>query len=98
MDGVYSSDLDKKISLLDHLIHLLDLTRSECALIEVSSTSLGRQTFDLPLTLRKETGLNRPRKDSYSALLLGYHALKCYFLLQDTEEEKVNTDFEIVLF
>jgi hypothetical protein len=98
LSGVYADDMDKRISLLEHLSYLLDLTRSECALIEVTSSSLGRQNFDIPLSLRKETGVNRARKDSYSALLLGYHALRCYFLLQDEEHEVINTDFEAIMF
>lgn len=98
LEGEYTTDMEKMIALIDNLNYLLDLTRSECALIEVSSTSLGHQSFDLPLSLRKETGNNRPRKDSYSALLLAYHGLRCYYLIQDSVEEKINTDFEPLLF
>ena len=56
----------------------LDITRNECSMIQVQQTALGTQSFDLPQNVRRTTGPNRVRKDSYSALLLANWCLKCF--------------------
>lgn len=57
----------------------IELTKEECANIEVKSNPQGSQTFDLPNHLKKQTGPYRARKDSYSALVLGNWFGKIYF-------------------
>lgn len=57
---------------------LLDLTRKECAMIQVKATELGTLTFGLPQSAKRTSGPNKQRKDSYSALLLCNWAIHCY--------------------
>lgn len=69
----------KMIDFVDHQKIIVELTKAECANIEVRSNPQGSQTFDLPRNLKQQTGPNRARKDSYSALVLGNWYLKIYF-------------------
>jgi hypothetical protein len=90
-DRTYEKDGKQALmlSFLDHQSDILDLTRNECALIEVKSNPAGSQTFDLPQNLRRQSGPNKPRKDSYSALLFGNWGIKIFFdSVNITVEEK----------
>lgn len=69
----------KMIDFVDHQKNIIELTKSECANIEVKSNPQGSQSFDLPQNLKRQSGPNRARKDSYSALLLGNWFIKIYF-------------------
>jgi hypothetical protein len=68
-------------------------TKDQCALIQVSSTSRGTQSFDLPAHLRRLTTANKPRKDNYSALMLGNWAVKVFFDLNSDKAEKPKYNF-----
>jgi hypothetical protein len=68
-------------------------TKDQCALIQVSSTARGTQSFDLPGHLRRLTSANKPRKDNYSALMLGNWAVKVYFDLNSERAEKPKYNF-----
>lgn len=70
---------------------LIDLTKTECAMIQLTTSSQGGQRFDLPMELKKQKGPDRPRKDSYSALVLGNYAIKLYFDM--VSQEAVSDDF-----
>lgn len=70
------------IELQDNLI---DLTKKECAMIVVKTTELGTMQFGLAQAVRRTTGPQRERKDSYSALLLGIWATKIYLESQTVE-------------
>jgi hypothetical protein len=60
-------------------------TKDQCANVEVSTTSRGTQSFDLPSHLRKSTSINRARKDNYTTLMLANWGLKIYFDLMAPE-------------
>jgi hypothetical protein len=68
-------------------------TKDQCALIQVSSTTRGTQSFDLPAHLRRLTTANKPRKDNYSALMLGNWAVKVYFDLNSEKADKPQYNF-----
>jgi hypothetical protein len=68
-------------------------TKDQCALIQVSSTARGTQSFDLPAHLRRLTTANKPRKDNYSALMLANWAVKVYFDLHSDKAEKPKYNF-----
>ncbi len=70
---------EKKMDFIDHLNEMIDLTKKELTLIEVTSNASGHQTFDLPSNLKTTKDPRRARRDSYSALLLASWALKCYY-------------------
>ena len=59
-------------------------------MINITSSAQGTQSFDLPSAMRKQTGPDKPRKDSYSALLLANWGRKCYEILANTEAKKHN--------
>ncbi len=60
------------------------LTKKETAVIEVTISNTGGQQFSLPAMLSRQTGQNRTRKDSYSALLLVVEGANAYFNLMKT--------------
>ena len=77
----------KMIEFIEHQKDMIDLTKAECALIQVSSSNGGTQSFDLPSNLKRQKGVDRPRKDSYSALVLGNWGMNIYYDMMDTPEE-----------
>ena len=73
------SDSAKMIDFIEHQEDMINITKNQCALIQITSSPQGTQTFDLPQELRRQTGPNKPRKDSYSALVLGNWMIKVYY-------------------
>lgn len=82
---------------IEHQDNLLDLTRKECSMIQVKQSSLGTQNWDLPQSIKRTTGANKVRKDSYSALLLGNWAVKMYLDSLNEEGEKPQEEFPYML-
>ena len=81
------------IDFVENQKDMIDLTKNECALIQVSTTPQGTQTFDLPLNLKRQTGPDKARKDSYSALLLGNWMIKTYYDITVAKADPVDTTF-----
>ena len=82
------------IDFIDHQKSIVELTKSECANIEVVANPKGSQSFNLPQNLRRQKGPNRARKDSYSALVLGNWFAKVFFDSENaTAERKVDNTF-----
>jgi len=79
------------IDFLDYQKSNIELTKNECANIEVVSNPQGSQSFQLPQNFRRQKGPNRARKDSYSALVLGNWFLKILFDANNTVAEKKPT-------
>jgi hypothetical protein len=73
------SNTAKMIDFLEIQKENVELTKTQCAMIEVSTSPQGTQSFDLPLTLRKQSGRNKARKDSYSALILANWMMGIHF-------------------
>ena len=48
----------KMIDFVEHQYDKINLTKSECALIQITTSPQGTQTFDLPQNLKRQ---NRPR-------------------------------------
>jgi hypothetical protein len=81
-----------EVDFVENLKDLISLTKVQCAMIEVSSTPNGHQSFDLPKNLKSQRGNNRARKDLYSALVLGNWGKKIYFdMLKMPEEDSYGT-------
>ena len=64
---------------------LIYQTKQQCALVEITTTAKGTQTFDLPQHLKRDTTDKRARKDNYTTLLLGNWATKLYFEMRDSK-------------
>lgn len=77
-----------KIDFIDHQKTIIELTKSECANIEVISNPQGSQSFQLPQNVRRQTGPNRARKDSYSALVLCNWFNKVFFDMGSVKADK----------
>ena len=89
-----SSKAALMIDFIDHQKSVVELTKSECANIEVIGNPQGSQSFNLPQNLRRQKGPNRARKDSYSALVLGNWFAKEFFDSENaTEEKRVENTF-----
>ena len=83
----------KLIDFLDHQYDMVNYTKNQCALIQVSSSPQGNQTFGLPSNLRRQTGPSKTRKDSYSALVLGNWMIKTYYDFVNVQYEEHDTTF-----
>lgn len=77
----------KMIDFIEHQKDMIDLTKAECALIQVTSSAGGTQSFDLPSNLKRQKGVDRPRKDSYSAIVLGNWGMNIYYDMMNLPEE-----------
>jgi len=84
----------KQIYFIEHQSDMMSLTKNECALIQITSTAQGTQTFDLPSNLRRQTGPDKARKDSYSALLLANWMTKIYFDSKKQPKSNIIETFE----
>jgi hypothetical protein len=76
---------------IDNQEVLIKQTRYQCAAIEVKTTAKGVQSFDLPLIMKRDNNPNRQRRDSYTALMLGAWAMKCYAEIMAVNEETGET-------
>jgi hypothetical protein len=83
----------KMIDFIEHQSDMIELTKNECALIQITTTSQGTQTFDLPANLRRQTGPDKARKDSYSALVLANWMAKVHFDSLNVQQEHVIETF-----
>lgn len=72
-------DGETVLDLIENQDNLVYQVKKQCALVEVTSTAKGTQTFDLPQHLRRDVSKNRARKDNYTTLMLGNWAVKCYY-------------------
>lgn len=78
------------VDFVENLRDNIEMTKTQCALIEVTSTPQGTQTFDLPPNLKKQRGANKARRDSFTALMLGNWGVSIYrdMLSAPVEEEQ----------
>lgn len=66
------------VDFVENLKDNIEMIKVQCAMIEVSTTPQGTQTFDLPTNLKRQRGQNKARRDSYSAMVLGNWGLQFY--------------------
>lgn len=77
----------KIVEFIEHQTNMIDLIKAESALIQITTSPQGTQTFDLPKNLRNQTGPNKTRKDSYSAMVLGNWMIKLYYGFTNFERD-----------
>tara|TARA_X000000950_G_scaffold150010_2_gene184905 strand:- start:17939 stop:19813 length:1875 start_codon:yes stop_codon:yes gene_type:complete len=87
------SGSSKIIDFIDHQHDMVNYTKNQCALIQVSASPQGTQTFGLPPSLRRQSGPNKTRKDSYSAFVLGNWMIKTYYDFMDAESSPTESTF-----
>ena len=85
-DQEKQSNAAKMIDFVEHQVDMIEKTKAECALIQIKTTAQGTQTFDLPDNLKRQTGPEKARKDSYSALVLGNWMIKTYYDMHNIKE------------
>tara|TARA_Y100001938_G_C8100282_1_gene441161 strand:+ start:2837 stop:4708 length:1872 start_codon:yes stop_codon:yes gene_type:complete len=94
---VLGRDQDNIIDFLDHQYDMLNYTKNQCALIQVSSSPQGNQTFGLPHNLRRQSGPSKTRKDSYSALVLGNWMIKTYYDFMNVKSDPAAATFTPIM-
>lgn len=93
LDSEKENEEAKMIDFIEHLSDMVLLTKAECALIQITTSSQGLQNFDLPANLKRKHGPDKPRKDSYSALVLGNWLAKIYLDMQSVQIEDIGETF-----
>lgn len=83
----------KMIDFIEHLKDMVDMIKVQCALIQVSSSAQGTQSFDLPMNLKKQRGADKARKDSYSTIVLGNWMMNLYYDMMTVPQENTQTTF-----
>ena len=87
------TDAAKMIDFVEHQFDMMNLIKVECSLIQITTSASGTQNFDLPSNLKRQTGPEKARKDSYSALVLGNWMVKLYYDMMNAKVEHVNYTF-----
>ena len=83
----------RMIDFVEHQKDMMDLIKVQCALVHVTTSVQGTQSFDLPPNLRRQKGADKARKDSYSALLLGNWMMGVYYDMEAHEGNEQQTTF-----
>jgi len=83
----------RMIDFVEHQKDMMDLIKVQCALIQITTSVQGTQSFDLPISLRKQKGADKARKDSYSALVLGNWFMNVYYDMNSEDIANVQTSF-----
>ena len=76
------------IDFIEHQHDMITMTKNQCALIQITTSPQGTQTFGLPQELRRQTGPDKARKDSYSALVLGSWMVKLLHDMNNIEQRE----------
>ena len=63
IDKEKQSSSAKMIDFVEHQEDIIELTKTECSLIQITTSPQGTQTFDLPPTLKRQTGPEKARKE-----------------------------------
>jgi hypothetical protein len=71
------------VDFIERQKEVVEATKNECSMINPRQSATGTQIFDLPENLRHSQSPNKPRKDSYSALVLGNWMAQVWFDMQD---------------
>ena len=83
----------KMIDFIEHQYDMISMTKNQCALIQITTSPQGTQTFGLPTELRRQSGPDKARKDSYSALILGSWMVKILYDMNNLKVEQTNSTF-----
>ena len=83
----------RMIDFVEHQKDMMDLIKVQCALIQITTSLQGTQSFDLPPNLRKQSGADKARKDSYSALVLGNWAMNVFYDMNSEDIGNVQSTF-----
>ena len=83
----------RMIDFIEHQSDMIMLAKGQCSLIQIKTSPQGNQTFDLPDSLKRTSGPNKARKDSYSALVLGNWMIKIYYDFMNVEPPKSHQGF-----
>ena len=83
----------KMIDFIEHQYDMVNMIKNQCALIQITTSPQGTQTFGLPAELRRQSGPDKARKDSYSALVLGSWMVKVIHDMNNAKQEDVTDTF-----
>jgi len=98
LDQKYSTKKEKMIDFVEHQFNMVNYTKEQLALIQITTTSQGHASFDLPQNLRRQTGPRKTRKDSYSAMVLGNWMVKIYYDMMSATQENIVSTFTPMMF
>ncbi len=88
---IFENDGAQESGILDFIADqddLIEQTKTQLALIEPKSTSMGVMQFDLPQHLKRDKSVNRARRDLYSCMVMANWGAKCYFDMRFFVDDK----------
>jgi hypothetical protein len=83
----------RMIDFIEHQYDMINMTKNQCALIQITTSPQGTQTFGLPRELRRQSGPDKARKDSYSALILGSWMVKVFHDMHNIKQQDIPSTF-----
>jgi uncharacterized protein (DUF2225 family) len=98
LDQGYSTKKEKMIDFVEHQFNMMNYTKEQLSLIQLTTSTQGTATFGLPQNLKRQTGPGKTRKDSYSAMVLGNWMIKIYYDMLGAQQEEVTTTFTPMMF
>lgn len=79
----------KRMLFIETIEQVIENTKNELRVIEISVDSSGNYRFDVPRSLKNTSGKDRVRRDSYTALFLANWGRRLYFKLKNEDYEEV---------
>lgn len=81
------------VDFIERQKEVIEMTKTECTMVNPKQSASGTQIFDLPENLRKSRSPNKARKDSYSALVLGNWGIHLYFDMMSVQKQQSSNTF-----
>lgn len=75
----------------------IEETKAQTALIQVKATALGTLQFELPQSIKRSESENKPRRDSYTCLLMGNTAATHYYNIMYAKAIQIQNTFSPIL-
>jgi hypothetical protein len=83
-----SKESNNRFAFIERQDFLIDLTKTQCSIVQVSVSNLGTRSFDIPSAYKKSKNIMRPRKDLFSSLMLANWSLKLYVEMTELPDEE----------
>lgn len=85
------------VDFLEEQNSWIEETKGQTALIQVKATALGTLQFELPQSIKKLDSENKPRRDSYTCLLMGNMGATHYYNIMYAKAANISSTFAPII-